>query len=260
MEKWLPLTENFDRSLPIHKIRWDVSVVTYSGNTDYNGYLSELPNCSADGMAWNDTPNTQAGGYIRQNRFNPCTASRYAPNTFSNRYYNFTDERWTATIHTTLVSGTTYEFVCPVPLYYAGLENTYLPQLADKIQYYVTIPFGTNPDTLTFSANEGSNSVTLTSESPWTATTNDSWITLSDYTGETGGEITVSVTSNLNNPLDRTGVVTFTDGENTATLTVTQKSGGKTVFLENLYRSGNRINLMFRNGRKIYQGYSKTGV
>ena len=145
-------------------------------------------------------------------------------------------------------------------LLYDTISNTYINADNPSVVTCGDPLFGPDTTELSFNANASSITVSLDSDLPWTATTNDSWITLSDYTGETGGEITVSVTSNLNNPLDRTGVVTFTDGENTATLTVTQKSGGKTVFLENLYRSGNKINLMFRNGRKIYQGYSKTGV
>lgn len=105
------------------------------------------------------------------------------------------------------------------------------------VEYYN--PFGPDTDELSFNANSGSETITFESESAWTATTQNSWITLSKYSGETGGEITVSVSYNQFN--SRTGSVVFTDGENTATLTVIQ--GVNTLVpIMKLYRGDRRIN------------------
>ena len=124
---------------------------------------------------------------------------------------------------------------------YCSLEALTDEQILQVISYNEgnMLSFGTDPETLTFNANEGTETVTLMSESPWTATTNDSWITLSDYTGETGQTLSVSVSYNSFN--ERTGVVTFTDGENTATLTVTQEANTLAPIMK-IYRNGRRIN------------------
>lgn len=233
--KWLPLTEDFDRSLPISKIRWDTSIYTYSGNG--NGYLSEKPNIYADGREWNQQSG-ESWGYATENRFN-CTTATYYQNSFANRYYGFTDQFWTASTYTTLVSGTTYEFVCPVPLYYAGLENAYVSSIAEKIHYYVEVGMSISTDSETVSANGSSFNVDITSENPWTASTVDSWVTLSTTTGLTDATITVTVA--YNQFATRTGTITFTDGEDTLTLTVTQQENNLVPIMK-LYRNGRRIN------------------
>lgn len=96
--KWLTLNKNFDRSLGISKIRYDTSIncplVT-------DGYFSESPNINTDGKPWNE-PSGDVWGYASENRFSPYSSRDW----FSSHYYGFTDERWSAQIHTTLVSGT----------------------------------------------------------------------------------------------------------------------------------------------------------
>lgn len=126
--KWLPVTEDFDKTLVIKKWRFDVSI-PISGN--YDGALSELPNIDIK-TCWNNSQ--PSNGYAFSNRFN--LGQKY----FSSRYYGWTDHFWTATTqsHTTLVEGTTYEFECPVDLYWAGVrESTFNNNIPNYMWFYV---------------------------------------------------------------------------------------------------------------------------
>ena len=113
--------------------------------------------------------------------------------------------------------------------------------------------FGPDTDSLTFEYSGGTQSIELVSDNPWTATTNG-WITLSQYSGETGGVINVTVANNIFSP--KIGSITFTDGENTAIVSVEQK-GDSRVILKNLYRNGNKVKQMWRNGEKLYQMFER---
>lgn len=114
--------------------------------------------------------------------------------------------------------------------------------------------FGPDTDSLTFDQTGGTESITLTADSPWTATSSN-WITLSQYSGETGGLITATVGNNTFGV--KQGTITFTDGDNSATVAVTQ-NGDTNLILKNLYRNGTYIKQMFRNGEKIYQVLTKS--
>lgn len=108
---------------------------------------------------------------------------------------------------------------------------------------------------LTFTSGASSSTVTVSSNNPWTATTQDDWITLSQLTGDTGETtITISVSSNIFS--DRTGTVSFTDGEETIYLTVNQKKN-TSVRLKNIYLENTRIDKMYCNGDLIYQSLIK---
>ena len=92
------------------------------------------------------------------------------------------------------------------------------------------IPTGwvTKDDGINLSKNEiglyesgGTSQITVSStNSVWTATTQDSWITLSQSTGSTGDTNVTITVSSTSEP--RTGHVEFTDGNRTLTLSVTQ--------------------------------------
>lgn len=118
--------------------------------------------------------------------------------------------------------------------------------------------FSISTDSETVSVDGSSFSVDITSENPWTASTTDSWVTLSNTTGLTDATITVTVSDNYNKP-QRVGTVTFTDGEDTLTLTITQNADTR-LLLKNIYRNGNSVKMMFRNGQKIYQQLIKSNI
>ena len=115
--------------------------------------------------------------------------------------------------------------------------------------------FSVEPDLLRFNHSGGTQTVTLTSESSWTATA-PSWAALSSYSGDGDASLSVICSSN-GSYYARAGSVVFTDGDNMATLTLSQE-GDKTVILKNLYRNSNPIKMMFRNGVLIYRCIEKT--
>lgn len=81
-----------------------------------------------------------------------------------------------------------------------------------------------NPD-----AGGGSQTVVVTSNTTWRATGPD-WITVNPSTGNGNGSVTVSVPANTSGSA-RTGLVTFTAGTQTVTLSVNQPAQQSTVIL-----------------------------
>lgn len=233
--KWLTLNKNFDRSLGISKIRYDTSIncplVT-------DGYFSESPNINTDGKPWNE-PSGDMWGYASENRFSPYSSRDW----FSNHYYGFTDEKWSAQTHTTLVSGTTYEFVCPKTLYYSGIQHPNdenIDLYLSKLTVYTEIPIEISPENISFDYTGGTSALTITSEGDWAASTSDSWLTLSSITGT--GDSTINITAQLNKGQERTGYVNVTNGSDTLVCTISQKNYPVLVPYNNLYINGNRIN------------------
>ena len=233
--KWLPVTEDFDKTLVIKKWRFDVSI-PISGN--YDGALSELPNIDIK-TCWNNSQ--PENGYAFSNRFNLGT--KY----FSSRYYGWTDKYWTATTeaHTTLVSGTTYEFECPVDLYWAGNYSTpWNPNIPNYMWFYVNAStFETDITAITATYSATTSSVTLTTEEDisWTASTNNSWITVSPVSGTGSATITISLAKNTAYT-QRVGTVTLTNGEDVIEIVCTQEKHPLLVPKNNIYREGRLVN------------------
>lgn len=111
-------------------------------------------------------------------------------------------------------------------------------EIRQVIQYNEGGSLSLSTDNLTYSASGGSQTVTVTSEeNNWSASTQDSWITISPATGATGDTtVTITVKQALSS---KTGSVTFTDGNSTVELTVSQIN-------DNI-----PINKIFYNGTKI---------
>ncbi len=233
--KWLPVTEDFDKTLVIKKWRFDVSIPIIN---NYDGALAELPNIDIK-TCWNNS--RPENGYAFSNRFN--LGQKY----FSSRYYNFTDGKWTATTtsHTTLVEGTIYEFECPVDLYWAGVrETTFNPNIPNYMWFYVNASsFETDITAITASYNSTTSAVTLTTDEDisWTASTLNDWITLST-TGGTGSSVfTVSLSKNTAYA-GRNGLITVTNGEDVIEITVEQEKYPLFVPKNNIYREGRLVN------------------
>jgi endoglucanase len=83
-----------------------------------------------------------------------------------------------------------------------------------------------------FGSGAGSQSSSITSNTSWTASDNQSWITVSPSSGSGNGTLTVSVTQNTG--ASRSGTVTVTGGGLTRTISVTQSAagGGSTVTIQ----------------------------
>lgn len=244
--KWLPVTEDFDKSLVIKKWRLDVSIPI---DGDYDGALSELPNIDIK-TCWNYSK--PENGYAFGNRFN--LGRKY----FTSRYYGFTDGKWTATTtsHTTLVSGTTYEFVCPVDLYWAGNYSTpWNTNIPNYMWFYVEAStFEITPTESAATYESGTTTITVNTDNDstitWTASTSDSWLSLSTLTGAGDGSVTVTYTENKTFQ-NRTGTVTFTSSDSDVlTFTIEQKPA--LTYDRPIYRSGNLVKKMYRSGELIY--------
>jgi poly(beta-D-mannuronate) lyase len=78
-----------------------------------------------------------------------------------------------------------------------------------------------------FSENGGSQSVVLTSNLDWIATTDANWITITPSSGSDDGSIDVSVDENITNN-KRSGIVTVSGGSISKTLSVTQSAAKNT--------------------------------
>lgn len=115
------------------------------------------------------------------------------------------------------------------------LTNPSLTMTYDNLIETFTI----SPESATTSTTGGSFTVDIESDKPWTASTNDSWIILSQYSGSTNATITVTIP--YNQFTERTGTIEFTDGEDTLTLTVAQEANTLIPIMK-IYRNGNRIN------------------
>lgn len=246
--KWLPVTQDFDRSLVIKKWRFDVNI-PISGN--YDGALSELPDQDIK-LCWNN-PKPE-NGYAFSNRFN--LGQKY----FSNRYYGFTDGRWkaTTTSHTTLVEGSIYEFECPIDMYWAGeKERTWNPNIPNYMWFYVEAStFEITPTESAATYESGTTTITVNTDNDstitWTASTSDSWLSLSTLTGAGDGSVTVTYTENETFQ-NRTGTVTFTSSEgDVLTFTIEQEKKPALVYDHPIYRSGNLVKKMYRSGELIY--------
>ena len=246
--KWLPVTEDFDKSLVIKKWRFDVSI-PISGH--YDGALAELPNIDIK-TCWNNSQ--PSNGYAFSNRFN--LGQKY----FSSRYYGWTDKYFTATTeaHTTLVSGTTYEFECPVDLYWAGNYSTpWNTNIPNYMWFYVQAStFEIAPTESAATYESGTTTITVNTDNDtsitWTASTNDNWLSLSTLTGVGNGSVTITYEENEAYQ-SRTGTITFTSSNNDVlTFTIEQAKKPFLGYDRPIYRSGSLVKKMYRSGELIY--------
>lgn len=103
-----------------------------------------------------------------------------------------------------------------IPGIYVGSEQIYPMTISG---------FKVRPLSLSFSTNGGSKNISIVSEYNWTATTPDSWITLSAASGQSG-RTSLSVTVGPNQTggdISGTVVVTSTDLQHSATIDIIQK-------------------------------------
>lgn len=137
--------------------------------------------------------------------------------------------------------------------FYDNISQTYILPIGNVDGFVET--FSVTPSKDSFATIGETITITVVSDNPWTATA-PGWISLSSYSGQEGGIITATAGEN-NTGSERSGSLTFTDGDNTASFVLSQGSS-KRVILKNLYRNGNPIKMMFRNGVLIYRCITKT--
>lgn len=105
---------------------------------------------------------------------------------------------------------------------YDTIGETYLqPNDSSKTTYVSSLDV--SPSSKSFKASGGTQSFTVDAEADWTASTEDSWITLSSSSG-TSGTSTVTVTvPSYSGSQKRQGTITFTSGDETVDVTIKQQ-------------------------------------
>ena len=250
--QWTEITQDFDRSIPFTKVRWDISddigaywaVVNGYGP---NGFFSESPNINCDGINWRDVSGSTYG-YAGQNRF-----TLRIPNVsqngrvFSCRAQGFTDRSMTT--YGTQIDSHTYEYTYPVTLYWGGIglpTNPYSSPYGTGIYVYVDVAsvLVVSPTSLTSDYNATAFTVSLTAgdNTTWSATTVPSWITVSPLTGDSSTTLTVTFAKNTSFS-GRTSTIVFTDSNNsTCEIVCTQGAYPLLIPNNNIYRGGLIIN------------------
>lgn len=152
--------------------------------------------------------------------------------------------------------------------YYDDVTDTYLEKFGTgTIEIFNPLHvFTASQSKLSFQSIQSSQNITITAETGWTATTNNSWISLSQNTGSTGDtNITVTVADGSSEG-SRVGKITFTDDEDyTFDVDVFQLKLGMKVYV-NKYKVGStnivkqqsgedNVNKMYMGNDLVYQKY-----
>ena len=91
------------------------------------------------------------------------------------------------------------------------------------------ITLSINPTSINATSSASSNPITVTSNSSWTASSNQTWATLSSSSGTGNTVVNILLTAN-GSQTARTAIITFTAGSLTQTLTITQAGSVADVF------------------------------
>lgn len=117
--------------------------------------------------------------------------------------------------------------------------------------------FEISPETMELPYSGGSSALTITTDEGWTASTNDSWLTLSSTAGT--GDSTINVTASENASFQaKIGTITVTDGNDTLTCSISQEKHPVFVKSNNIYFEDTKVNKMYLNGAIIYQNVAIT--
>lgn len=133
--------------------------------------------------------------------------------------------------------------------FYAATDQT-------KIELIPLSTFEIAPTESAATYESGTTTITVNTDNDstitWTASTNDSWLSLSSLTGAGDGSITITYEENPTFQ-SRTGTVTFTSSEgDVLTFTIEQEQKPVLVYDHPIYRSGNLVKKMYRSGELIY--------
>ena len=148
-------------------------------------------------------------------------------------------------------------FIGVVGMFYnAQLHVRETADLADMTGPRYVPPFiNVNPFSLTFEKEAGSETIAVTANVAWTATSDAAWATISPANGTNDGAIAVSVEANTGADA-RTATITITDGDVATTVNVTQAGASETFatdlfFSEYIEGSSNNKYLEIYNGTGV---------
>ena len=267
MANWVPIT-SIDNTVPFKQTAWkenscfeDIWFAECSGLTDtYNWsggidasngrYTYHRFNCSQYTCNFLPEYDSYGDGY----------GARGVDVGYPQNYGYAARDESRDSLPTEIINGSTYyvnnleDWLNWVPLY--AITTTRYGSEGDIM---VDIEFGTyklTPSAMTFAASGGTNNLTIEFDDPWTASTQESWISLSQTTGNSGTSIiTITVPENTGTT-QKNGVITVTNGEKNVTCTITQNKYSVLAYCENIFRSGNAANKIMRNGVNIYKNLS----
>lgn len=245
-KEWIAITRDFDRSLSFTKVRWDFS------KSWYDGYFSELPNINCDGKGWTSITGAE-WGYAGQYTMNLSSKACYIRDRENDSYsqYNMNN------ICTQVPGTNLYEYEYSGPLYWGGFSTDSLYEGAANNGIFVYVDSGSiSVDTEEIAADSASSSYTISVSAEtgvtWTASTNDSWISLAPTTGEGNGSIIVLVAEA--GYTARTGEITITSSEgDSISVSVSQAKKPLILTRKDMYQGENLINKMYKNEEVIYQ-------
>lgn len=123
---------------------------------------------------------------------------------------------------------------------YATREVLTDEEIQQVVNYNENGGFGPDRDSDVVATSGGTVQVTLSADTTWSASTASDWITISPITGSGETNVTLTVAKNIFS--NRTGAVTFTDGEDTALFTIYQGGTDGLVPYKKIFRNENRIN------------------
>ena len=127
----------------------------------------------------------------------------------------------------TSLDGVTFKYMSSDHTYYYSNPKTsstiYLDEYKGTVilGYLRSVDLSVSPASLSFTANGGTKTINITSSSSWTASSDQSWLTVSPAAGSNDAEVTVKAEANTSTS-PRTAKITVTDGETSQVIDVTQ--------------------------------------
>lgn len=275
MANWVRFYD-IDNVTPFKQIAWQLNI-GISGDM----WFSELSGLTTDLMSWSDGKTAEWGRftYHRFNYGNTYYTCNFLPqyDSYGDGYgakgtaigypqnygYAARDNYFGDDLPTQTINGIDYyilnleDWLNWVPLYKPYQNKPYEESVASCILVDIDLrTYTVTPSAMTFAASGGTENITIDFDDPWTASTQESWISLSQITGNSGTSIiTVTVSENTGTTL-KNGVITVTNGEKNVACTITQNKYPILAYCENIFRSGNAANKIMRNGVNIYKNLS----
>lgn len=285
-KQWVDIT-TINNTTPFMKVRWKWQWY----GSQYDSWFAEAPGLVTDGKRWNQgngdwgwysahrLNNGYGGSYVYCCSFDFDRTSTAAWDVRGATYrvsVKDTNRNATGFYDTAVtIDGETY-YEIDFSLW-RGAEGYQLyapystmPWHQGDIYVYVgTDDLVIDKDNVDFTGEGGNDTINITAETSWSASTSDNWITLSPASGESGvSAISVAVASNPSSSSTRTGGFTLTNGNETLSVSVSQErampAGAGGLFLggnsvSGLYFGGATVEACYLGTQKVYPG-SFSGV
>ena len=285
-KQWVDIT-TINNTTPFMKVRWKYQWY----GSQYDSWFAEAPGLVTDGKRWNQgngdfgwysahrLNNGYSGQYVYCCSFDFDRTSTAAWDVAGATYrvsVKDTNRNATGFYDTAVtIDGETY-YEIDFSLW-QGAEGYQLyapystmPWHQGDIYVYVgTDDLVIDKDNVDFTGDGGNDTINITAQTFWSASTSDNWITLSPSSGESGvSAISVTVEANPSSASTRSGGFTLTNGVETLSVSVSQQkampAGAGGLFLggnsvSGLYLGGATVEACYLGTQKVYPG-SFSGV